>query len=114
MEKTTVRDDSSSSVTWEQLEPYVRSKAQELIQQMLEQEGTEFLGRPTPTGGASGVAGRVPQRVRQATEAGDAGRHNQCAPAAGERAGRGVRQPCAAVFARQNTRGQCDAARACT
>jgi len=44
-EKTTVRDDGSSSVIWEQLEPFVRSKVQELIQQALEQEVTEFLGR---------------------------------------------------------------------
>ena len=44
-EKTTVRDESSSSVIWEQLEPFVRSKVQELVQEMLEQEMTEFLGR---------------------------------------------------------------------
>jgi putative transposase len=46
MEKTTVQDDSSSSVIWEQLEPFVRLKVQELIQQLLEQEVTDFLGRP--------------------------------------------------------------------
>jgi transposase-like protein len=45
MEETTVQGASPSSVIWEQLEPFVRSKIQELIQHLLEQEVTEFLGR---------------------------------------------------------------------
>jgi len=34
----------SSTPTWEALEGFVRAKAQELIQQILEQEVTELLG----------------------------------------------------------------------
>ena len=45
MEETTVKEKKASSATWEHLEPFVRAKVQELIQQLLEQEVTEHLGR---------------------------------------------------------------------
>lgn len=40
-----VTDAAASSTMWDQLEPFVRSKIQELIQQLLEQEVTEHLQR---------------------------------------------------------------------
>ncbi len=46
MRKDTARQGSRSTTpTWEALEDFVRGKAQELIQQILEQEVTELLGR---------------------------------------------------------------------
>lgn len=45
MEETTGNEKRTSSEFWEQLEPWVRSKIQELIQQLLEQEVAEHLGR---------------------------------------------------------------------
>jgi hypothetical protein len=44
-EKNTVTEAGTSRTTWEALEPFVRAKIQELIQQLLEQEVTEYLGR---------------------------------------------------------------------
>lgn len=45
MEKI-VRDQSTSSATWETLEAFARAQVQEFIQQLLEDEVTELLGRP--------------------------------------------------------------------
>jgi transposase-like protein len=45
MGDTKVEGNAPSSAIWEQLEPFVRAKVQELIQQLLEQEITEHLGR---------------------------------------------------------------------
>lgn len=45
MEKSTSNEAGASTVMWEHLEPFVRTKVQDLIQQLLEQEVTEHLGR---------------------------------------------------------------------
>ena len=45
MEKI-VREQSTSSATWETLEAFARAQVQEFIQQLLEDEVTELLGRP--------------------------------------------------------------------
>jgi transposase-like protein len=45
MKKESMRRASESRVHWEQLEEWVRGQVQELIQELLEQEVTEFLGR---------------------------------------------------------------------
>lgn len=45
MGDTKSSEGGSSSVTWEALEPFLRTKIQELIQQLLEQEIAEHLGR---------------------------------------------------------------------
>lgn len=45
MGETTSSEAGTSSVTWEGLEPFIRTKIQELIQQLLEQEVGEHLGR---------------------------------------------------------------------
>ena len=45
MGETTSSDAGTSSVTWAGLEPFIRTKIQELIQQVLEQEVAEHLGR---------------------------------------------------------------------
>jgi transposase-like protein len=44
-EQIRVSGEGTSSATWEQLEPFVRAKIQELIQQLLEAEVAEYLGR---------------------------------------------------------------------
>jgi len=44
MEKI-VRDPSTSSATWETLEAFARAQVQDFIQQLLEDEVTELLGR---------------------------------------------------------------------
>jgi hypothetical protein len=44
-EQIKVSGEGSSSAIWEQLEPFVRAKIQELIQQVLEAEVAEYLGR---------------------------------------------------------------------
>jgi len=43
--ETRNESEHTSSVTWEHLEPFIRTKIQEVIQQLLEQEVTEHLGR---------------------------------------------------------------------
>lgn len=45
MEKI-VRDQATSSATWETLETFARAQVQDFIQQLLEDEVTELLGRP--------------------------------------------------------------------
>ena len=45
MGEITSSEAGTSSVTWEGLEPFIRTKIQELIQQLLEQEVGEHLGR---------------------------------------------------------------------
>ena len=42
---TAGRAEGSTTPTWEAFEGFVRRKAQELIQEILEQEVTELLGR---------------------------------------------------------------------
>ena len=70
----------STTPTWNTLEGLVRTKAQEFIQQILEEEVTELLGREKipmwawrcPVG-AENRCGRprgLPQRLRQAQAAG--------------------------------------------
>ena len=45
MEKVNTLEQEPSRVTWDQLEEWARGKVQELIQTILEEEVTEFLGR---------------------------------------------------------------------
>ena len=45
MGETRSEPEGSSSVTWEHLEPFIRTKIQQLVQELLEQEVTEHLGR---------------------------------------------------------------------
>jgi putative transposase len=45
MEQDITGQDRAQRVTWETLEDYIRQRAQELIQELLEQEVTELLGR---------------------------------------------------------------------
>ena len=59
---------TSSRPIWETLEGMVREKVQEFIQQIMEEEVTELLGRAQECGGR----GRgLPQRIRQTEAAGD-------------------------------------------
>src|SRR3972149_6829005 len=41
-----IREQATSSATWETLEAYARAQVQGFIQQVLEDEVTELLGRP--------------------------------------------------------------------
>ncbi|MFQ5861428.1 MAG: IS256 family transposase [Dehalococcoidia bacterium] len=45
MRKESIRDDEGSRVHWDHLEEWVRGQVQSLIQELLEEELTEFLGR---------------------------------------------------------------------
>ena len=45
MKQDSTGKESGQAVTWETLEGYVRSKVQEWIQELLEAEVTELLGR---------------------------------------------------------------------
>ena len=45
MDKLTMESRDTSSVIWENLEEWVRGKAQEFIQSILEEEVTDLLGR---------------------------------------------------------------------
>jgi len=45
MEETKRKEETSSTLTWEHLEPFIRTKVQELVQELLEQEVAEHLGR---------------------------------------------------------------------
>ena len=45
MRKQTTNGDQPSTVVWDNLEEWVRSKVQEFVQSLLEEEVTELLGR---------------------------------------------------------------------
>ena len=66
MRKESTGSRSESRPEWEQLEDWVRSQVQRLIQELLEEEVTEFLGRAKS--GAQirlGLRYRLSERIRQ-------------------------------------------------
>ena len=63
---------ASSRPMWETLEGMVREKAQEFIQQIMEEEVTELLGRREVRAQEYGGLGRgLPQRIWKAEAVGD-------------------------------------------
>jgi len=75
----------STTPTWEVLEGFVRQKAQELIQEILEQEVTELLGRAKSERKTAGRGGGLPERIREPEAPGDESRddHRASAPVRG-------------------------------
>ena len=57
---------ASSRPMWETLEGMVREKAQEFIQQIMEEEVTELLGREKSEREYGGLGRGLPQRIWQA------------------------------------------------
>ncbi len=83
MDKRTTKAGLRSSPTWERLGEWLREKVREFIQQALEEEVTEFLGRALVAPGRGGRPSRVPERVRQALQAHHPCGHHLPAPAPG-------------------------------
>ena len=70
MRKESTRSPSESRAHWEDLEEWVRGQIQGLIQELLEEEITELLGRAKSARGSTlDGAPRLPEWVRQAAEA---------------------------------------------
>ncbi len=70
MRKESTESRSESRPEWEQLEDWVRSQVQRLIQELLEEEVTEFLGRAkSALRSDSDSRYRLSERIRQSPEA---------------------------------------------
>ena len=106
MRKESTGSRSESRPEWEQLEEWVRSQAQRLIQELLEEEVTEFLGRAKSarrsdsdhdTGYRNGYASRRRLTLSSGTIQPEA--------AASPRYRGGVREPAAAAVRQQDQEG---------
>ena len=70
MRKESTESRSESRPEWEQLEDWVRSQVQRLIQELLEEEVTAFLGRAkSALRSGLGQRYRLSERIRQSPEA---------------------------------------------
>ena len=79
------------------LEAFARQGVQRLLQQLLEEEVEDVLGRSAMRGGRGGRGAGLSQRVRQAAPAECDERDDHAPPAARPRAGGAVRKPAAAA-----------------
>ena len=68
MRKESTESRSESRPEWEQLEDWVRSQVQRLIQELLEEEVTAFLGRASRRS-ETRQRYRLSERIRQSPEA---------------------------------------------
>ena len=97
----------STRPMWESLEGAVREKAQEFIQQILEEEVTELLGREkSERKAAVDATPGLPQRVRQATAAVDEFGDDHGATPTGSRSGGTLREPGVAVVCKTDEGGR--------
>ena len=89
---------ASSRPMWETLEGMVREKAQEFIQQIMEEEVTELLGREkSERRGTVDSARGLPQRIWQAEAVGDELGHDHTPTPSGSGRRGAVRESGAAV-----------------
>ena len=106
MRKESTESRSESRPEWEQLEDWVRSQVQRLIQELLEEEVTAFLGRAkSALRSDSDSDTGYRERIRQSPEA-YAEFGNDTAEAATSPRYRGaVREPAAAAVRQQDQEG---------
>ena len=97
MRKESTGSRSESRPEWEQLEDWVRSQVQRLIQELLEEEVTEFLGRAK-----SALRYRLSERIRQGPEAYAEFGNDTAEAAASPRYRGAVREPAAAAVRQQD------------
>ena len=103
MRKESTESRSESRPEWEQLEDWVRSQVQRLIQELLEEEVTAFLGRAEV--GAQirlGLRYRLSERIRQSPEAYAEFGNDTAEAAASPRYRGAVREPAAAAVRQQD------------
>ena len=97
MRKESTESRSESRPEWEQLEDWVRSQVQRLIQELLEEEVTAFLGRAK-----SALRYRLSERIRQSPEAYAEFGNDTAEAAASPRYRGAVREPAAAAVRQQD------------
>jgi hypothetical protein len=94
MKKRITKGSEASRAVYSELEGYARRKVQEFIQALLEEEVTEFLGRPKSERRAqAGWGERISQWLWQAASASDEQRHDQAETAAGAGLRGEIREP---------------------
>ena len=104
MRKESTGSRSESRPEWEQLEDWVRSQVQRLIQELLEEEVTEFLGRAKSVWAQIrlGLRYRLSKRIRQSPEAYAEFGNDTAEAAASPRYRGAVREPAAAAVRQQD------------
>ena len=103
MRKESTESRSESRPEWEQLEDWVRSQVQRLIQELLEEEVTAFLGRAkSALRSDSGLRYRLSERIRQSPEAYAEFGNDTAEAAASPRYRGAVREPAAAAVRQQD------------
>ena len=106
MRKESTESRSESRPEWEQLEDWVRSQVQRLIQELLEEEVTAFSGKGEV--GAQirlGLRYRLSERIRQSPEAYAEFGNDTAEAAASPRYRGAVREPAAAAVRQQDQEG---------
>ena len=103
MRKESTGSRSESRPEWEQLEDWVRSQVQRLIQELLEEEVTEFLGRAkSALRSDSDSDTGLSERIRQSPEAYAEFGNDTAEAAASPRYRGAVREPAAAAVRQQD------------
>ena len=106
MRKESTESRSESRPEWEQLEDWVRSQVQRLIQELLEEEVTAFLGRAKSALRSDSVQRyRLSERIRQSPEAYAEFGNDTAEAAASPRYRGAVREPAAAAVRQQDQEG---------
>ena len=106
MRKESTESRSESRPEWEQLEDWVRSPVQRLIQELLEEEVTAFLGRAkSALRSDSDSRYRLSERIRQSPEAYAEFGNDTAEAAASPRYRGAVREPAAAAVRQQDQEG---------
>ena len=106
MRKESTESRSESRPEWEQLEDWVRSQVQRLIQELLEEEVTAFLGRAkSALRSRLGLRYRLSERIRQSPEAYAEFGNDTAEAAASPRYRGAVREPAAAAVRQQDQEG---------
>ena len=106
MRKESTESRSESRPEWEQLEDWVRSQVQRLIQELLEEEVTAFLGRAkSALRSDSDNRYRLSERIRQSSEAYAEFGNDTAEAAASPRYRGAVREPAAAAVRQQDQEG---------
>ena len=106
MRKESTESRSESRPEWEQLEDWVRSQVQRLIQELLEEEVTAFSGKGEV--GAQirlGLRYRLSERIRQTPKAYAEFGNDTSEEATSPQHRRGVREPAAAAVRQQDQEG---------
>ncbi len=105
MRKESTESRSESRPEWEQLEDWVRSQVQRLIQELLEEEVTAFLGRAKSALRSDSDRYRLSERIRQSPEAYAEFGNDTAEAAASPRYRGAVREPAAAAVRQQDQEG---------